>query len=217
MIIDILTLFPKELENSLHGALKRANIRFTNIRDFSHNNYHSVDDSQYGGGKGMILKCQPVKDAIESVKGKKSHIILLDPSGKKFSQKEALRLSKFNHLILICGHYEGVDQRIKNYLVDEIVSIGDYILTGGEYPALVVADSIVRLLPGVLKDGVTENESFSGKTPLLEFPQYTRPEVFQGHKVPKVLLGGNHKEIQKWREKKAKEITSKLRPDLFKT
>jgi len=221
MIIDILTLFPKELEISLHGALKRADIRFVNIRDFSHNNYRSVDDRQYGGGKGMILKCQPIFEAIQSVKDEKLNkreqkVILLDPSGKKYNQVQAKKISKLKHIILVCGHYEGVDQRIKDFLVDEVYSIGDYILTGGEYPALVLADSVVRLLPGVLKEEVTDKESFSGKNPILEYPQYTRPDSFNGHRVPKVLLSGNYKEIQNWREEEAKKITSKLRPDLLK-
>ena len=221
MIIDILTLFPKELEISLHGALKRADIRFVNIRDFSHNNYRSVDDRQYGGGKGMILKCQPIFEAIQSVKDEKLNkreqkVILLDPSGKKYNQVQAKKISKLKHIILVCGHYEGVDPRIKDFLVDEVYSIGDYILTGGEYPALVLADSVVRLLPGVLKEEVTDKESFSGKNPILEYPQYTRPDSFNGHRVPKVLLSGNYKEIQNWREEEAKKITSKLRPDLLK-
>lgn len=232
MTIDILTLFPIELEKSLHGLLKKAiskgivKINFINIRDFSQDSYRSVDDHPYGGGLGMIMKCPPIEKAIDYSKKNfkadkqnlKELVILLDASGKKLEQADAARLCKFDHLILICGHYEGVDQRIKDYLIDETISVGDYILSGGEYPAMILTDSIARLLPTVLKNGVVENESFAHTdSKILEYPQYTRPENFKGHKVPKVLLSGNHKEIEKWRDKKSLQLTKKLRPDLLKT
>lgn len=218
MQISILTLFPEVITNSLHSIVKRAidqkilKLNPINIRDFAKDKYKSVDDHPYGGGVGMILKCQPIFDAVASCRaglpaGRQGRIILLDPTGKKYTQKEAYRLSKYKHIILIAGHYEGVDQRIKDHLSDEVISIGDYILTGGEIPALVIIDSITRLLPGVLKKEATANESFSGKENLLEYPQYTRPQDFNGHKVPKILLSGNHKEIQKWRERKSRKIS----------
>lgn len=211
MQISVLTLFPESITNSLHSIVKRAvdqkilKLNCVNIRDFAKDKYKSVDDHPYGGGVGMIMKCQPIFDAVASCPP--GRIILLDPAGKKYTQKDARRLSKYKHIILISGHYEGVDQRIKDHLADEIISIGDYVLTCGDIPALVIIDSITRLLPGVLKKEATENESFSTRENLLEYPQYTRPQDFNGHKVPKILLSGNHKEIQKWRERKSGKIS----------
>lgn len=218
MQIDVLTLFPEVITNSLHSIVKRAidqkilKLNPINIRDFAKNKYKSVDDHPYGGGVGMIMKCQPIFDALSTLSSGK--VILLDPAGKKYTQKDAKRLSKCKYIILIAGHYEGVDQRIKDHFVDEIISIGDYVLTGGEIPALVIIDSITRLLPGVLKKEATANESFN---PLLEYPQYTRPEKFKNWKVPKILLSGNHNQIQIWREKESIKLTKKKRPDLLKT
>lgn len=229
MIVDVLTLFPQMFEGFRLSIIKRAiekgllDLNFINIRDFSKDKHNSVDGHPYGGGAGMVMMCQPLFDAVNSVvkKDKKERVILLDPQGKTFNQKAARRLSKYQHLILICGHYEGIDQRIKDSLVDEMVSIGDYVLTGGEVPAMAVIDSITRLLPGVLKQkSATTSESFSLTTKdrkqLLEFPQYTRPEMYKGQKVPKVLLSGNHTKIEEWRQEKAKELTLKNRPDLLK-
>lgn len=218
MQIDVITLFPEVITNSLHSIVKRAidqdilKLRAINLRDFSKDKYRSVDDHPYGGGLGMIIKCQPVFDAVASLKP--GRVILLDPTGIRYTQKEAKRLSKYKHLILISGHYEGVDQRIKDHLADEIISVGDYILTGGEIPALAIIDSVTRLLPGVLKKEATKKESFS---PLLEYPQYTRPEKFNNLRVPKVLLSGNHKNIDIWQKKQSKILTQKKRADLIKT
>jgi len=190
-------------------------IKIHNLRDWAEDNYGTVDGKPYGGGVGMILKVDVVDRAISKLKGQGSKVILLTPQGKVFNQKKAQRLAKLKHLILICGHYEGVDERVRDHLVDEEISIGDYILTGGELPAMVVTDSLVRLLPGVLKKKeAIKNESFSTKS-LLEPPQYTRPEVHQDWKVPEVLLSGNHGEIEKWRKKKALEKTKKRRADLL--
>lgn len=208
MTISILTLFPEMFSGPLdYSIVKRAKekgimtINFVNIRDFSTDTYKSVDDHPYGGGVGMILRVDVIDRALRALRGKK---VLLDPRGDTFTQKKAREYAKLDHLILICGHYEGVDERIKT-LVDESISIGDYVLTGGELPAMVITDSVVRLLPGVLKEGVTQSESFSpslithhSSLPL-EYPQYTRPEEYQGMRVPDVLLSGNHKKIEEWR------------------
>jgi tRNA (guanine37-N1)-methyltransferase len=186
----------------------------------------TVDDRPYGGGPGMVLMIEPIYRAINELKSKtkneKLKIILLTPQGKVFNQKMAKRLSGLDHLILICGHYEGVDERVRKHLVDEEISIGDYVLTGGELPAMVIVDTVVRLIPGVLeKPEAVQLESFSqinNKSPiLLEYPQYTRPANFKGWKVPKVLLSGNHQKIKEWREKQALKRTKKRRPDLIKS
>ncbi len=224
MTIDILTLFPQMFKGPFdESILRRAQdkglveINIHNLRDWAEDERGTVDDRPFGGGPGMIIKPQPVFNAVESLKSKvksqKSKVILLTPQGKVFNQKMAQELSKLENIILICGHYEGADERIREHLVDEELSIGDYILTGGELPAMVVTDAIVRLLPGVLeKPEAVESESFST---LLEHPQYTRPENFKGWKVPKVLLSGNHQEIKKWREEQALKKTKKRRPDLL--
>lgn len=223
MKISILTLFPEMFDGPFHHSIiKRASdkkiveIEFIDIRDFGIGRHKMVDDTPYGGGVGMVMRVDVVKKAIDSVanhkKGEK--VILLDPTGITFTQAKAKDFAKFSHLILICGHYEGIDDRIKEF-VDERLSIGDYVLTGGELPAMVVVDSVVRLLPGVLgKDKSSENESFEKN--LLEYPQYTRPYKFKGKKVPTVLLSGNHKEIDKFRENEAWKRTKKIRPDLLK-
>lgn len=193
------------------------------LRVYGEGERRTVDDRPYGGGVGMILRVDIIDAAISKLKTRNSKLILLDAGGEKFTQQKAAQLSAAKHLILIAGHYEGVDARVHEHLVDEIISIGDYVLTGGEIPAMVITDAIVRLLPGVLeKPEATEFESFSpleiGNWKLeigLEYPQFTRPEVYRGWKVPKVLLSGNHKEIEKWRKQESLKKTKKNRPDLL--
>lgn len=221
MIIDILTLFPRMFDGPFSQSMlkkakdiKAVKINIHNIRDWATDKHKTTDDRPFGGGPGMILKVEPIDKALEEIKNKtkakKRKIILLSPQGKVFDQKMAKSLSKIDHLILIAGHYEGVDQRIIDHLIDEEVSIGKYILTGGEIPAMVLVDSIVRLLPGVLEKEVVENESFS-KGDQLDYPQYTQPRDYKGWKVPEILLSGNHKEIEKWRKEKALEKSRKLK------
>jgi tRNA (guanine37-N1)-methyltransferase len=191
------------------GAVK---INIYNLRDWAKDKHKTTDDRPYGGGAGMVLKVEPIDKAIKDLikkdkKSTKRKIILLSPQGKVLNQEKAKELSNLDHLILIAGHYEGVDQRVIDYLIDEELSIGKYVLTGGEIPAMVVVDSVVRLLPDVLEKEVTENESFS-KGDILDYPQYTQPRNYKGWKVPEVLLSGNHKEIEKWRKEKASEKSS---------
>ena len=221
MKIDILTLFPEMFDALNHSILARAQknnlltINVINIRDFSKDNNKRCDDYSYGGGAGMIMTAQPLYDAIQSVKTENSFTIYLSPKGKLLKQDLVKQISQnYEHIILVCGHYEGIDERIIELCVDEEISIGDYVLTGGELPAMVLIDSIARYIPSVLgnKD-TTEEESFS--TGLLEYPQYTRPSEFMGLKVPEVLLNGNHKEIDKWRKEQSLNITKKRRPDLL--
>ena len=223
MKIDILTLFPKMFKGPFdESILRRARdkglveINIHDLRAWGEGERRSVDDRPYGGGVGMILRGDIIEKAVSELKkgSKSTKVILLDATGKKFTQGTVRALSQADHLVLIAGHYEGFDHRVHEHLVDEIISIGDYILTGGEIPAMVVIDAVVRLLPGVLeKEEATSLESFSEK--LLEYPQYTRPEEYKGWKVPKVLLSGNHKEIEKWRKEMALEKTKKVRPDLL--
>lgn len=233
MKISIITLFPKVFDPILNTSiLKRARdkgkveFELINLREFGEGRHKVVDDKPYGGGVGMILKPDILSKALNFTRtgrsSKKAKVILTSASGKPYKQTDAQRLSKLNGLIIICGHYEGVDQRfIENY-VDEEISIGDYVLTGGEIPTMVIIDSTVRLIPGVLeKKEATEFESFSDFSlfpyplPLLEYPHYTRPVIFEGNKVPLVLLSGNHQEIAKWRKQQALEKTGKIRPDLL--
>ena len=222
MKITILTLFPEMFESLNASILKRAQeknlieINIVNIRDYSLDNNKRCDDYSYGGGAGMIMTPQPLFDAISSVKTDKSYTIYLSPRGKVLTQEKVVELAKTQkELILVCGHYEGIDERIIDLCVDEEISIGDYVLTGGEIPAMVLIDSISRYIPNVLGNNITtEEESFSNG--LLEYPQYTRPQVFRGLKVPEVLTSGNHKEIDNWRLEKALEITKLRRPDLYK-
>jgi tRNA (guanine37-N1)-methyltransferase len=236
MKIDILTLFPKMFKGPFdESIIKRAQkkglieIKTHDLRKWAKDKRKTIDDRPFGGGVGMILMVEPIYKALKDIKKlnpqetKKRKIILLSPTGKVFNQKKAQELSKKDHLIFICGHYEGVDERVKEHLVDEEISIGDYVLTGGELPTMVVIDSIIRLIPGVLeKSDAASNESFSlitdhkSLTATLEYPQYTRPANFQGWKVPEVLLAGDHQKIITWREKKALELTKKRRPDLLK-
>ena len=228
MRIDILTLFPEMFESPLsHSILKRAKeagvveIVLTNTRDFSKDKHKKVDDRPYGGGPGMVMMCQPVFDCFEQV-GKlapdKGRVILLTPQGKPFTQKLAAELASENRLILISGHYEGFDERIRTGLNAEQISIGDYVLSGGELAAMVIIDAVVRLLPGALGDECSaEDETFSeSASGGLEYPQYTRPETFKEMKVPDVLLSGHHGEIEKWRRQQSLERTRQNRPDLLK-
>lgn len=219
MKIDILTLFPNmfngfKSESIIKRAIdnKKVSINTINFRDFSANKHKKVDDTPYGGGSGMVLMCQPIFDAIDSIKTKKSKIILLSPQGKKFTQKMAYKLSKEEHLIFVCGHYEGFDERIKN-ICDEEVSIGDYVLTGGELPAMVICDSVVRLIDGVIDAESSKNESFNDN--LLDYPNYTKPRSYKGMKVPDILLSGDHEKINKWRDDKRLTVTVEKRPDLL--
>jgi len=212
MQYDILTIFPHIFDSYLNESiLKRAQknklikANIHNFRDFATDKHHTVDDKPYGGGPGMLLKIEPIYKCLKSIKRKKnSKVILLTPKGETFNQAAAKRLSKLDQLILVCGHYEGFDERIRKF-VDEQISIGDYVLTGGEIPAMAVIDAVTRLLPGVLGDeNSPHDETFSKHPTYIEYPHYTRPENFKGMKVPKVLLSGNHKKIQAWRLKNAK-------------
>lgn len=223
MKISIITLFPEVFEPILNSSiLKRAQkknlveFELVNLREFGEGRHQVVDDRPFGGGAGMILKADVLAKAVKKVTGNRLQctVILTSASGKPYKQTKAREFSKLKHLIIVCGHYEGVDERFTQNYVSEEISIGDYVLTGGEVPAMVIVDSITRLIPGVLKKvESTINESFS--TNLLEHPQYTRPEEFEGKKVPKVLLSGNHAEIHKWRDQKSLKKTKKIRPDLI--
>ena len=229
MRIDILTLFPEMFQSPFStGIFKRAvdhklvSINLHNIRGYTYDKHRTVDDYPYGGGPGMVLKPEPIFEAVESIKSEiypeggsnKLPIILLTPQGRPFSQPIARELSRYSHLILICGHYEGIDERVREYLVTDEISIGDYVLTGGELPAMVVIDAVVRLLPGVLGSEASPlDESHSNG--LLEYPQYTRPEVYRGWSVPEVLLSGNHAQIAKWRREQVIRRTLERRPDLL--
>ena len=214
--IDIITLFPDMFKGPFgESIVKRAQnknlveINIHDLREYGFGERKTVDDRPYGGGVGMVLMVEPIFKALEKIKTKDSKVIILTPRGKTYNQKNAEKLSKINHLIFIAGHYEGYDERITKF-VDEEISIGNFVLTGGEIPTMAIIDSIVRLIPGVLeKEDATKYESFSDKNEV-EYPQYTRPEEFNGLKVPKVLLSGNHKEISDWREKESKEKTAKV-------
>lgn len=223
MKFSIITLFPEVFIPILNSSiLKRAQnkskveFEIINLRDFGEGLHKTVDDKPYGGGVGMILKVDILAKALLSIKKTKQSLVLLtSASGQTYSQAKAKQLSKFKHLIIICGHYEGIDQRFIDKYVDEEISIGDFVLTGGEIPAMVIMDSITRLIKGVLeKKEATTDESFENN--LLEYPHYTRPETFEGLKVPEVLLSGDHQKISEWREEKAFEKTKKFRPDLLK-
>ncbi len=219
MKFDILTLFPEMFDSLKESIIGRAiekhliEIDITNIRDFSKDKHKKVDDTPYGGGAGMVIRPDIVYDAYKSVKDEKAKVIYMSPKGKVLDQKKVKELANEEHLIIICGHYEGIDQRVLDEIVDEEISIGDYVLTGGEIPAMVLIDSVSRYVEGVLnKDSIIE-ESFSNN--LLEYPQYTRPEEFRGVRVPEVLLSGHHENIKKWREEQSLNITRKNRPDLL--
>lgn len=220
MKFDILTLFPDMFENLKQSIIGRAiekniiNINLINIRDFSKDKHKKVDDTPYGGGAGMVMKPDVVYSAYDSIKDKNAKVIYMSPQGNTLNQKKVEELSKEEHLVILCGHYEGIDQRVLDKIVDEEISIGDYVLTGGELPAMVLIDSVSRYVEGVLKEDSIKEESFSNG--LLEYPQYTRPEVFEGEKVPEILLSGHHENIDKWRKEKSLEITKKKRPELIK-
>lgn len=220
MRIDILTLFPEmfgALYESIIGRAREKNlieINVINIRDFSKDKHKKCDDAPFGGGAGMVMTPQPLFDAITSVKTKDSLVILTSPRGQTFNQKLCKELSSFDHLIFVCGHYEGIDERIIELCIDREISIGDFVLTGGEIPAMAMVDAISRYVDGVLGNGQSlEEESFSSG--LLEYPQYTRPAEFMGLKVPEVLLSGNHAEIAKFRKEQAEKITKSRRPDML--
>jgi len=225
--IDILTLFPQMFPGPFcDSILKRAidhrlvSINIHNIRDYSHDKHQTVDDYAYGGGAGMVLKPEPVFEAVESIKSNikpeigELPVILLTPQGRLFSQQIAQELLEYRHLILICGRYEGVDERVRQHLVTDEISIGDYVLSGGELAAMVVVDAVVRLLPGVLgsESSLAEESHVDG---LLEYPQYTRPAIYRGWTVPEILLSGNHAEIAKWRREQSIRRTRERRPDLL--
>ena len=221
MKIDILTLFPSMFDGFLSNSIiKRAierklvEINIINFRDYSLDPHHKVDDTPYGGGSGMVLMVQPIYDAVMNLKNDDSIVILLTPDGRPYNQKEAYELKKFKHLIIICGHYEGFDDRIRS-VVDLEISIGDYVLTGGELPSMIIADSVVRLVDGVIDEESHINDSFNPKTNLLDYPTYTKPREFMGMKVPDVLLNGNHKEIEEYRLSESVKKTKERRPDLL--
>ena len=219
MQFDVLTLFPEMfscLNESIIGRAKtnkQININLVNIRDFSENKHNKVDDTPYGGGAGMVMMPDVVYRAYQSLNNKDTKVIYMSPQGKTLDQKKVVELSKEEHLIILCGHYEGIDQRVLDKIVDEEISIGDYVLTGGELPAMVLIDSVSRYVEGVLSEDSIKEESFSNG--LLEYPQYTRPEVFEGMKVPEILLSGNHQRIDEWRKEQSLETTKKKRPDLL--
>lgn len=221
MKIDVLTLFPGMFAGPLdESIIKRArqagllDLQLHQLRDWTHDRHKTVDDRPFGGGPGMLLKPEPIFEAVESLKHEKTRVVLMSPTGRKFDQAIARELAQQEHLLLVTGHYEGFDERIREALADDEVSIGDYVLTNGALPAMVVIDAVARLLPGVLGDDASSSEeSFSHG--LLEYPQYTRPAEFRGMKVPEVLMSGNHAEIAKWRAEEAKLRTKGHRPDLM--
>ncbi|MBI1848615.1 MAG: tRNA (guanosine(37)-N1)-methyltransferase TrmD [Candidatus Rokubacteria bacterium] len=221
MKIDIVTLFPRMVEGPLaESMIGRArargivDIRVVNLRDYAEGRHRVTDDAVFGGGSGMVLKPEPLFAAVEAVRTPGARVVLMDPRGVKFDQQAAAGLARASHLILLAGRYEGVDERVREHLADETLSIGDYVLTGGELPALVVTDAVVRLLPGALGgESAADNESFASG--LLEPPQYTRPEAFRGLTVPAVLLSGDHARIARWRRRQALWLTWRARPDLL--
>lgn len=220
MKIDILTLFPDMFSGFLNESIikkailkEKVIINVHDIRLYSNFKNKQVDDYPFGGGSGMVLMCEPIFNAISALKSEESIVIMLTPSGKIYNEKEAYKLKEYKHIILLCGHYEGFDERIKS-IVDYEYSIGDYILTGGELPAMVVVDSVVRLIDGVINSGSLEFESFSNN--LLDYPVYTRPAIFRGMSVPSVLLSGHHKNIEEYRQNERIRITKENRPDLLK-
>jgi tRNA (guanine37-N1)-methyltransferase len=221
MKIDIITIFPQMLDGFLgESMMKRAvqqgaaEFRKIDLREFTTDKHRSTDDRPFGGGPGMIMKPEPLFKAIESVKTPESRVILMCPQGRPFKQAVAKELTAATHLVLVCGHYEGVDERVRETLVDDEISIGDYVLTNGALAAAVVIDAVVRLLPGVVGgEGAVDQESFSDG--LLEYPHYTRPAEFRGMSVPEVLVSGNHEEIARWRAEQSRRRTSERRPDLL--
>ena len=219
MKIDILTLFPNMFEGIFNESIiKRAReknlveINIIDFRKYSKDPHQKVDDTPYGGGAGMVLMCQPIMDAVASIRTKDSKVIMMSPSGIPYKQEKAYNLAKEKHLIIICGHYEGFDERILS-ICDEVISIGDYILTGGELASQVIVDSIVRLIPNVINEESHLNDTFNNN--LLDYPTYTKPSIYNGLEVPSILISGDHKKIDEWRKEKQIEKTKELRPDLL--
>ena len=219
MIIDVLTLFPNMFDGILTESIikralenKKVEINIHNIRDYSKNKFKKVDDYAFGGGSGMVLMPQPIYDAINDLKKENTKVIMLTPQGKTYNQKKAYELSLESHIILLCGHYEGFDERIRSF-VDEEISVGDYILTGGEIPSMILIDSITRLIDGVIVEDSHLNDSFNNN--LLDYPVYTKPVDFNGLKVPDVLLSGHHENIKKWRSEESLKRTKERRPDIL--
>jgi tRNA (guanine37-N1)-methyltransferase len=233
MKINILTIFPHMFKGPFNESILRraqdknlVKIKVQDLRDWTEDKHKSVDHRPYGGGKGMVLMIEPIYKALQDLKPKnknlKYKVILLSPQGKVFNQSIAENLSKLDQITLLCGHYEGVDERVKRHLIDEEISIGDYVLTGGEIPAMVLTDTTVRLIPGVLDKKAVDKDSFSkklldSKQQVLEYPHYTRPAEFKSWKVPEILLSGDHKKIEQWRQEQAIKKTKKQRPDLLKS
>ena len=222
MRIDIVSLFPGICQGALGESIMGRAIReglveinYVNLREFTHDRRQTVDDAPYGGGAGMVLAVEPLFECVETLATEKSRVILMCPQGRRFRQSDAHRLSKEAHLIFVCGHYEGIDERARQSLFDEELSLGDFVLTNGALAAVVMTDAIVRLLPGVLGDDFSSSEESFGDLPLLEYPQYTRPVEYRGMKVPDVLLSGNHEEIQNWRLEQRVIRTAGRRPDLL--
>lgn len=226
MRFDIMTLFDREVSDFLNTSiLGRAmkngcfEVHCHNIRDYTEDKQKRVDDAPYGGGMGMVMQAAPIRNCFEHIRqeldGAVPHVIYLSPKGKRFTQNRAKKLLNYDHIVLLCGHYEGVDQRILDAIVDEEISVGDYVLTGGELPAMIVVDAVSRMIDGVLSDPqcYRDESIYSG---LLEYPQYSRPEIFEGQKVPEVLLSGHHGNIEKWRREQALELTRQRRPDLYR-
>ena len=226
MRIDVITLFPEilrgPLDASILGRAQRggqAEIALHQLRDYADDKHHTVDDKPYGGGPGMLLKCEPIFAAVQAVQSKAAkpgRVILLSPSGAKFDQAKARELAGLERIVFLCGHYEGVDERVREHLVEEELCIGDFILTNGALAALVVIDAVVRLLPNVVgNEASTQSESFSEERPWLEGPQYTRPEEFRGWRVPEILLSGHHGKIEEWSREQSRQRTERARPDLL--
>lgn len=219
MKITVLTLFPDMYHDFLHTsiigrAIERGlvEVECVQIRDFATDNYRHVDDRPFGGGKGQVMKCQPILDALDSVKTENSHTVMMSPLGTTFDQKKARQFAEMDHLILLCGHYEGIDARVNQHM-DEMISIGDYVLTGGEIASMVVMDAVIRLLKGSITEGSADDESYENG--LLEYPQYTQPADYKGDRVPDILLSGHHAKIEEYRIEQSLLITYEKRPDLF--
>ena len=223
LTFDIITIFPDMFPPVMNESImkraqekRKVRLRVHDLRDYSQDKHRKVDDRPFGGGPGMLMTPQPIFDAVKKIKGRrKARVILTCPGGQPFTQRKAEQLAMERNLLIVCGHYEGVDERVRTCCVDESLSIGDFVLTGGELPAMMIVDAVVRLIPGVLgKAGSLTDESFQGG--LLEYPHYTRPAVFRGMKVPEILLSGHHEKIEDWRRKQSLKRTKKVRPDLVK-
>lgn len=223
MRVDVVTLFPSMFDGPLDESIvKRAreagllDLKITDLRDFTHDVHRTVDDRPFGGGPGMVLKPEPVFEAVEALRTAATQVIMLAPVGRRFQQEIARELVEHEHLLLLCGSYEGFDERIREALVDDVISIGDFVLTNGALPAMVLIDSVTRLIPGVLGHEDSASEESFGADGMLEYPHYTRPAEFRGMKVPEVLLSGNHAKIAKWRQQQAQELTAEHRPELLR-